>query len=218
MRWSKLLLSVMVLVSLLFGCGSFVTGSGKPAEETRTVPSFTSIEVDDSIDATITVGPAFSVRLRTDDNVMPLVRTSVEGGRLVARLPDTTNVSTDLGIELDITLPALDGVVASGAAHVVVTGVAAPKLVVEASGASKVSASGTAADLSVSASGSSTVALAQTSVDRAVLDVSGPSDVTIRASTWVRGQASGGSRIHVRGNAATRDLDLSGGSTMDVAP
>lgn len=218
MRISRLLLLVMVLVGLHLGCGSFVSGSGRAAEETRPLTSFTSVEIDDSIDATITVGPAFSVRLRTDDNVMPLVRTSVEGGRLVARLPDATNVSTDLGIELDITLPALDGVVANGAAHVVVNGIAAPKLVVEASGASKVTASGTAADLSVSASGSSMVALAQTSVDRAVLDVSGPSDVTVRASTWVRGQASGGSKIHVRGNAATRDLDLSGGSTMDVAP
>lgn len=203
MRLSAFVLVLFVSLMLSLGC-SFVSGSGRVVEETRTVPAFTAVEVDDAITATVTVGPAFSVLLRTDDNVAPMVSTTVEGSRLVLKLPSATNVSSDVGIHVVITMPALAEVVASGASHAFVTGVAAPTLAVRASGASGVTTSGTATQLDVVASGSSSVALDGTQVERATLDVSGSSDATVRASSSVRGQVTGASPLRMSTCAVRR--------------
>jgi hypothetical protein len=237
MRSSVIFLLVVALFTHL-GCGHLVTGSGKAVDVTRSVPDFTAIQIGDDIQADVTVGPALSVALHTDDNVAPLVETSVASGVLVVQLPSSTNVSSDIGIHVTITVPTLTSVAASGASQarisgnaagpralsasgssdVTATGIAVPALTVSASGSSTVAASGAAADLDLNASGASKLALDSVVADRAQLDVSGASTASVRVAITLRGQVSGSSHVHEHGSASTAGLELSGSSTVDYAP
>lgn len=237
MRISVLFLFVVALFAQL-GCGHYVTGSGKAVDVTRDVGAFSAIEIDDSIQTEVTVGPAVSVRLHTDDNVAPLVATTVTDGVLVVQLPSATNVSSNIGIHVTITVPTLTSVdangasqvrvsgnaagprslLASGSSDVTATGIAVPTLVVDASGSSTISASGVAPDLELEASGASHLALASVAADRAHLDVSGASEATVSVAIAIRGDVSGASHLYVHGNASTTDVDVSGASTLDRVP
>jgi len=60
-----------------------VNGNGSFLEEPRQVAPFVGIAVDLGIEATVEVGPAQSVKLSGDANLVPDIETSVEAGILV---------------------------------------------------------------------------------------------------------------------------------------
>src|SRR6516165_12481646 len=71
-----------------------IEGSGTAKTETREVGPFSALEVHAAIHATVTPGDKVSVSLEGDDNLLPLVETTVRDGRLVAKFKDNTNVRT----------------------------------------------------------------------------------------------------------------------------
>lgn len=205
-------------LALQLGCGGLVVGSGRAAEDARTVPSFTRLSVQDAVHATVTVGPSLSLRLRGDDNVLPLVLTEVRGDTLFVHLPPLTVVQSSAELRLELTVPALAGVEASGASSATITGLATPTFQATASGASRVRASGAATALTLSASGSSRLELDELLAQDAELDASGACDASLRVSAALRGRASGATRVHLHGSTSAGGLELSGGSSVDFAP
>ena len=75
-----------MLTIVLAGCdiasGPSLRGSGVAKTETRAVGDFSEIEVANAIRLDATVGPATSLVLTTDDNILPHVKTVVSGERL----------------------------------------------------------------------------------------------------------------------------------------
>ena len=65
--------SILLLVALLAsGCGfQVVTGSGKIASEARQVGGFTSVSLADIGTLYLSQGPAESVRIEAEDNLIP---------------------------------------------------------------------------------------------------------------------------------------------------
>jgi hypothetical protein len=60
-----------------------VHGSGRVISETRNVAEFRGISVGGSANLYITQGPAQSLRIEAEDNILPILRTKVEGSTLV---------------------------------------------------------------------------------------------------------------------------------------
>ena len=64
-------------VQVSFGGANAVVGSGKVVSETREVSGFTSVSVSGSGQAQITVGDSDSLVIEAEDNILPLIETSV---------------------------------------------------------------------------------------------------------------------------------------------
>lgn len=221
-------LSTLALASLA-GCEQ-VVGSGELVTETRVTPSFSRVRVSNALVATIRNGDT-DVSLTMDDNLLPLVRTRVEGDVLVVDVEEDVTILPSEGARIVIASPRVEGVSLSGASvasvesrcddvrlaasgsSVLRARIEAEAVIVDVSGASDATLSGVATTLDVVASGSSSVDSSADVAD-ATLDASGASDVSALVRESVRVRASGASAVRVAGAPQTRDVDTSGSSTV----
>ncbi|MEC9073061.1 MAG: DUF2807 domain-containing protein, partial [Myxococcota bacterium] len=130
---------ILGLVLFLFtACGT--SGSGVEKTEDRTVEAFSSVILQGMGKIDATVGPAHALKIRTDDNLLPLVKTTVEGGVLTVELPK--NASTSIGVNLTLQTPTLESAVVEGAIQIAVAGHTAGSFSLSARGASKATLTG----------------------------------------------------------------------------
>jgi len=242
-------LALLVLGAPLLGaCNTFemldgasrIEGSGTVIEEARQVGDFTRIDVGGAITADVTVGPDRALTIRSDDNILALYETVVQGETLHIR-PKAGSYAfqpTD-GIHVTIAMPELQGVVASGASTVAVDRVTVDDFDVEASGAAHVTiGTSTATDLSLNASGAAEISVAGGTADAVVANLSGASSldaldlkaerVTLDFSGTSHGQVnaidaldvslSGGSSACYAGKPADIESEVSGGASLDPCP
>lgn len=231
----KTLRSVTPLVFVLLGCPG-VVGSGRAATETRTIGAFRTLRAENGFRVTVTKG-ARALSVTTDDNVLPLVETVVEGEELVLRIQPGLTLSTSRGLVAALTTDVLEGVTVSGGGKVLgpvssvtdlpvtasggseagLTGVMSTLVILNATGGSSVTLSGGTTTLRATAGGGSTVTTRDLTATKVTLDLSGGSQARVSAANEVSGSASGGSTLVISGNPGTVAVEASGGSTVTRA-
>jgi hypothetical protein len=216
-----------------------IQGSGVPMEQTRTVEAFHSVDAGSALQVTIAVTPGAgpSLKISGDDNLVPLIESTVEDGSLVLRVKENQTIVTKLPLKAEVVTSELDEVKATGAAQIQVTGGSkVDRFTTEARGAARVSVdaletqsvdasshgashvvvSGSAKALKLSASGASHVKAENLKVDEAEISISGASGGGVNASKSVSGDVSGASKLEVYGHPATKTVSISGaGSVRD---
>lgn len=170
-----------------------VKGSGVAARDQRMVGTVQGLEVNGSILVEVRVGPAASLVVEADDNLLPLVRTDVQGDTLVVEATRSYRSSNPLRVVY--TTPRLAAIRHSGSGHLSVQGLNGAPLTVAHKGSGSVLLAGQVASLQAEGSGSG-------SIDAATLQ-SGSADLALAGS----GRMNVG---QVRGERATARLDGSG--------
>jgi hypothetical protein len=230
-------LSLFGLLTLLGGCqvafGPALTGSGVAKTEPRDVAPFSRIEVSNAIQLDVVVGPRTSLEVTADDNILPYVKTVVSGDRL--QIYVDASFSSQLGVAVKASAPALDEVVASGASRVTATGVAGDEFRLDLSGAStcdlnadvdaldatlsgasRGAFTGAARRLALDCSGASRVDAADLKSDSVVAQLSGASNARVHAAAELAATASGASTLRYWGAPSKVVEDTSGAS--NIAP
>ena len=77
----KHIIYLLFILSLLGSC-SHKTGSGNIISEHRSASNFDGISVGGGFDVEVKTGPAISVVVEADDNIMKHIETSVSGNTL----------------------------------------------------------------------------------------------------------------------------------------
>jgi len=145
MNTKKLFLSVMLLLALVLGACSRipginlrVEGSGNFVTENRDVSGFDRVSLSGFGEVNITQGNAESLRVSTDDNIMPYVKTEVQGNTLVLGFTNEgqrRSFNPSDGIKFDLVIKDLTRIDISGAGSVNVKELTAEKLQLDLSGA-----------------------------------------------------------------------------------
>lgn len=135
-----------------------VTGSGVAKTESRTVEAFLSIESGGSWNVEVVSGDKVSVSVTGDDNIVPLIATTVKDGKLTVSSTQSS-INTKLPLVVKIAMPMLATMRLSGAGNATVTDVRATKLGLETSGAGNMSYRGTADDVGVKSTGAGVLVL-----------------------------------------------------------
>lgn len=223
------------LLVVLGGCdirsGPSLRGSGVAKTEKREIGHFSQIEVANAIRLDATTGAARSLVVTADDNILPHVKTLVVGERL--RIYVEEPYSTDVGIQVKATAPALTALVGSGAATTTVSGITAKRFQLELSGASNCELSGdaellevtlsgasrgtiagTAKRLTVECSGASQLDAMELTVEKAKVELSGASKGHVNVTNALTAEASGASTLRYAGQPAEMDKRVSGASTI----
>lgn len=185
-------------------------GSGTLRSEVRPVGDFTGLDVSGATRAEVVVGPAPSLKIETDDNLLPLVTTEVRGGTL--HISFSARVSTKHGLRAWITTPRLERTEASGASEVTARGVQAKHMTLSLSGASQGKLQGQAETLELDASGASQLDLRELPARTAAVEVSGASQLRLAVSDEIRGELSGASQLLYRGGSPRLAVEVSGAS------
>lgn len=189
-----------------------VHGDGHKTTEARSVPPFSEIRLEGSLDVAVEAGATQSVAVTIDGNLQPEVETRVEGKALV--------ISTRHGISyrgegrVRIVVPALSALAIDGSGDAVVAGVGTGDVRLSIAGSGDVRWSGLAAEaLRTEIAGSGDVQLSGTA---AQLDVAirGSGDVRaadlVARSARVRVDGSGDVVLHLGGGSLDAEVNGSG--------
>ncbi len=186
---AALVLAVAACIPLAACNFQQVQGSGTAASETRTVSAFDGVRATGTIDVHVVAGPTHSVLVHADDNLLTLITTRVDGSTLV--ISSNGSLSAKSPLHVDITLPALKFLGATGTGDVVAEGVDADELVVKVSGTGDVLATGNASTLKVSCSGTGDAHLGGLVAGDTDVATSGTGDIDVHVTGVLNASASG---------------------------
>jgi hypothetical protein len=163
---------------------------------------FDRIEVAGVYDLDVEVGPDFSVKLSGSEEEMQRVSARVEDGVLILERDDEHKLKLrrKMGVDANVTLPALSGLSVSGVVDGEISGVNSEAFEIDISGVADVNVSGECGTLTAQVSGVGDLS-AQGLKCRAVdVDVSGVGDADVYASEEVDATISGIGDIDIYGS------------------
>lgn len=220
-------MTVAALAALAAACGSLVVllrpshqshvrvGSGRPVATARALPRFSRVELQGVGSVHIIVGRRTAVTVRGDDNIVPLVRTTVDNGTLV--IAEHGSFSTKTPLTVAVSTPRLTGATLAGAGTMRVDGIGAPVFSAALDGFGRLDLAGRATrlDLQIAGSGDAQAGRLVTKDVRVVLSGSGTSRVV--ATRRLDAVLSGTGSILYGGNPADVHTRVSGMGTIAAA-
>lgn len=189
-----------------------VRGSGNVVTEKRNVSEFTKVDVGGVFNVEIVAGKEYSVEVEADDNLLPLISTSVDGGTLEIETEKRFSTRNDLKVR--ITAPDIERLDLSGASKAVLSNIGNEDLTLDLSGASRLKVSGKTGTLTVDMSGASKIDTGELSAARVVIDGSGASRATVNASEDLTADLSGASKVRYTGSPSNVQKKTSGASSV----
>lgn len=206
---------LLAMAFALSGCNPFchqIQGSGVSKTESRTVGSFDEIDFGGSARLEVTVGAKESLQITGDDNLVPLLKTRVEGHRLVIDQEDSCNPKTPLVIR--ITTPSLKEFDLSGAGDAVLRNVKSEKLHVKLSGAADIEADGQISELELDLSGAGSADLKDLTAKNANIGISGAGSVDLTVTDTLDASVSGAGSVTYGGDPKTVNKEISGAGSI----
>jgi hypothetical protein len=187
------------------------SGSGAVVSQTRQVQPFSRIEAGYGIGVDVQIGPAASIKVEAQQNLLPIIETAVSGDTLKIR--GTKEFQSNSTPRVVVTTPTLDGISLNGGSEGRLDGLANDAFDVELGGGAVLTATGSSGDVSIKGSGGSTADLDALTAKSVTVDLSGGTVAHISASDAVKGGVSGGAHVAVAGDAAV-DVSASGGGEV----
>lgn len=196
-----------------------VDGSGVRATEDRPVGDVTAVALSGTGDLTIVPGSHPALTVTADDNVLPLIETESDGGKLTLSTSSRANIRPKTRVAYTLTVPRLSSITVSGAGNVkadqLTTGalvvklsgagtanldnLACKSLTLNLSGAGTASLSGTTEKLTVKLSGAGDIDAAALKSNTADVQVSGAGTVKLWAVEDLKARVSGAGDVKYKG-------------------
>ena len=212
MRHAVMLGFVMVFGAV--GCGvshssgPSVEGSGTQKTEPRDVSGFTKVAAGGAMQITIACGKAGKCEVTADDNVLPLIKTTVDGDTL--KVTTEGSVSTRSGMKLALEVADLKEVELSGATTLALTGVKNDALALTISGTGNATVSGETGAVTINLTGAGKVNAADLKAKTAKVDCAGAGAIEVFASDQLDAKVSGVGHVSYAGNPKTVNKQVSG--------
>ena len=192
---------LLLIAALIAGCafhGHEVVGSGKRQKEKREIPAFTSISTNGAYDLEVVAQKPIGLEIEADDNILPLITTDVSGG--VLRIRAKSGFSIDEPIKVKISTPTLEGLSASGAGKIEISGLQNDRFEIESSGAPTMKVSGETNTLQIKANGAGKIDADKLRATKAFVESNGVAKVEVSASEELDANVSGPSHVVYRGD------------------
>ena len=178
----KLLILILVLTcSHVFAQPwKTVRGNGNLKTETRTVADFSSLSSHGPIDVKIAYGNSNTIEIEADENLLPLIKTNVEDGKLIIQPEKNMNLRSGSKMVVRVSMTKIKMLQLSGSGNIDGNGSfsADEKTQIVISGSGNINlSSATFEDLSLGISGSGNIIVKGGSSNSVSISVSGSGNV-----------------------------------------
>ena len=192
-------------------------GNGVAARDQRAVAALPAISVSGSLPVEVRVGPAPSLVVEADSNLLPLIVTETRGDTL--RIHSEKSLRSKTPLRIVYTTPRLAEVNASGATRVEVSDLNGAPLDVKKSGSSEVRLSGKVGNLNARSSGSGLLDASRLRIDGIDVTLSGSSRMRLGEvkGDHARMELSGSSSLDASGAVRSLSARVSGSANVDLA-
>ena len=224
-------------ITFTSGNGDFTAGSGKEVDVARKIGNFSVLRIDSSVDVHAHQGAAPAVTVHADDNIEPLVETTVEGDALVVRLKKGAGFRTNHRVAVDVVFTALSASQQHGSGDLHIDAVAGPKFessisgsgdlhidnakvgsfALSISGSGDASIAGSADDAHFAVAGSGDVSAGAFVVRRVVASISGSGDARLAATDSIDARVAGSGDITYSGHPHDVSRHVSGSGSIEAA-
>lgn len=235
MRKLLALASLAALASTLGGCAIIVTpgegdarmysmfsdgaveGDGIAARDQRQVAAHGELEVNGPVQVEVRVGPAPSLLVEADANLLPYIRTEGRGNTL--KIAYDRQLRSKTPVRVVYTTPRLSAVRAFGSGQVAVRELAGAPLDVRKSGSGTVALSGKVDSLHARVSGSGVLDAAALSSASADLGLAGSGRMHIGAirGDYARVSVAGSGVLQAGGAVRSLNARVAGSGSLDLA-
>jgi hypothetical protein len=208
------------------------TGSGRSLSETRPVAEFTSIAVGGSIDVVVSQGEKTTLQVQADDNLLPLLETSVESGRLKIGWKRGESVQHRNAVRVTVVTPKLTALSAAGSGDLKLQAFSTPALKLSVAGSSSASLAGLSTDdlgisiagsgdvrgsgkagkMKISIAGSGDVKLIELKADDVGVTIAGSGDAEVFARKTLNVSIAGSGDVVYAGDAVVKSSVAGSGS------
>jgi hypothetical protein len=200
------------------GIGPAINGSGNVVVEERILPEFDRILVEGSMDIILAQDNAQYLEVEADDNIVPIISTSVRGGEL--RIKSTHSYRSRRDVKVYITLNELEGLEIRGSSDVYGESVLAgddldleidgsgsmdlelyfDQLYAEINGSGNFRLSGEAIEQEIRINGSGDYRAADLQTVEADVTISGSGNSTVNVSDFLYAEIRGSGDVFYYGN------------------
>ena len=211
MRTAALSLALVVL-----GCNALddaVKGSGTPKTQSRDVAPYSQLQLSGALHADVTAGAVQFVELAGDDNIVPLITTEVDAGRLIIK--PRRPVAPKLELRARLAVQSLTALSTSGSTKVKVAGIFVDAFDLTTSGSSEVTASGTAKKLTIGIAGAGSIDAGELKAEDVTIRVSGSGEIVVAATGVLDVNISGSGRVRYVGTPRDIRKSISGSGTIE---
>jgi Putative auto-transporter adhesin, head GIN domain len=200
--------TIVINGHIVSGGQDIVVAKGPIRSEERSVPAFTSLELDAPVEATFSPGPNARVIVTAPSDILALMATEVEDGTLVIALKGSVEVSSP--IRVSVNGPGLAAISLAGAGRVKATGLSGPDLSISLSGSGDVAANGSVGRIGIRLSGSGNVDVAAIQAADVSGAITGSGSISAFASRSVEAELTGSGAFIVFGNPPQRATHVTG--------
>jgi hypothetical protein len=187
-----------------------IRGNGHLITEDRPVTEFTSVEAEGAFDIEWVPGPS-SCTIRTDENLLRHVETSMNGKKLVLEWHGQLHPTH--GMKVKLSSASMSGARLTGAVRMTATRLSGNGFYLEGTGATRVTVDGAVNELMATMSGASKLLADSLQVKIAAVSISGAGKAEVSASDVLKVAISGAGKVTYSGNPAI-EKHISGAGTI----
>jgi hypothetical protein len=234
----------LLVAVLLLGWASAqaATGSGKPTTESRDASGFSAISLRGDINVIVRQGAREAVQVTTDDNLLPLLQTTVEGSgdnrtlQIQWKPGESVRTKTEPVVTVDVV--RLGAVASSGSGDIRIRPLKTPTLSLSSSGSSSarldqldtaqlsisiagsgdVRANGKALKLDITIAGSADVRTRELAADDVSISIAGSGDASVQANKTLAVSIAGSGDVEYSGTATLTKNRVSGSGSIRQRP
>lgn len=191
------------------GVGSGVQGSGNSKTEVRELEDeFSSIQMNGNGTLEVRQGEKTQVTVTGDDNLLELISTRVEDGKLV--IEPTESISTSNGLTFAVVAAKVESIVVDGAGSSELIDFEGTKLKLTINGAGNFTGSGTVDSLELEINGAGSAKLSSLKSKSANIVLSGAGNATVFASEASDSEINGVGSVVVYGKPTSKKKSVNG--------
>lgn len=173
-------------------------GSGVLGREHRDIEPFSAIHVAVGIDINYRNGPAQSLEITGDRNLIPIIETSVRGG--VLTIAGRKSYQQQLPLNVEITSPRLDSLALHGTGNIWLNSIRQESLALDLNGSGNVTVEGRVNQLNVTVNGAGDINAQRLDSKLADIRLSGSGDITVTARETLKAHLIGSGDITYYGH------------------
>jgi len=202
--------------ALLAGCSRpGIKGDGVLNTENRPISEFSVLEVTGAYKIEWTKGkPALSIS--TDQNLLPLIKTSVTGNTL--QIESEQTLAPTKGITINLSSASLADVRLTGAISMKASKLSGRELKLESNGASSISVDGSLTNLEATMSGASKLDAKSLQTQTATVTLNGASYADVTVTETLNASISGTGLLTYSGNPKSVEKNVSGVGRIQPRP
>jgi len=214
-----IILPILALLVFTTSCSNnddTVFGSGNLISETRTVDQFTKIKSEGIFEVTVTQGASQSIEITADNNIIDLVKTSVNSNELKLYLDEDYNYN-GITIQANITVTSLNSLRNFGAGDMYVHNIDNISVfIIENEGSGNIEIDGVSNSLTIQNQGSGDILSFDFIVNNCEIVIEGSGDVEITCSNNLDVNIEGSGNVYYKGTPSINTAISGSGSVLNA--